>query len=355
MKERIKRARKLMAEKELEALIIDSDTNRFYLTGFTGTAGRVLFTPGHNYFITDFRYTEQAREQTDGFEILEISRDVEEKLADILKKESINKLGFESKVITFKQYNNYKDKFDDLQLVATEGLIEKLRVIKDQSEIKKIQKAIDITDEAFNHILDFITPGLTEREVALELEFFMKKQGGNKVAFDFIVASGQRSSMPHGVASQKKLEKGDFITIDFGITYQGYCSDLTRTVILGEATKKQRKIYDTVLKAQLAVIDQVKAGMTAKEVDAIARDIINEAGYKDNFGHGLGHGVGIEVHEDPRVSYTSDATLKSGMVITDEPGIYLPEWGGVRIEDDLLITDDGCRVLNNSPKDLIVL
>jgi len=355
MKKRIEKTRDLMQDKEMDSLLITTAVNRFYLSGFTGSSGFILFTPENNYFITDFRYTEQANNQTNGFEILEFNQNIPEKINEILKEDNSKKLGFESKNVTYNKYKEYKKKLDEVDLVATEDLLKNLRKIKDESEINKIKKAIEITDNAFSHILNFIEEGKTEREVALELEYFMKKAGGEKNAFDFIVASGKRSSMPHGVASDKKLEIGDFITMDFGTFYKGYCSDMTRTVVLGEVSDKQRKIYNIVLKAQREVIDKIKPGMSGKEVDAIARDIIESEGYKDNFGHGLGHGIGVEVHEGPRASYKSDDEIKEGMLVTDEPGIYIPDWGGVRIEDDLLITEDGCEVLNNSPKELIIV
>lgn len=353
MKDRIAKTRKLMVENNLDSLLINADVNRFYLTGFTGSSGIVLFTPENNYFITDFRYTEQAGDQTDGYKILEFNKEVLKKINDILDKDNVKKLGFESKTVSYNKYQEYKEKFVGVELEATEDLIKEMRKIKDKSEIDKIRKAVEITDKAFDHILNFIEPGITEREVALELEYFMKKRGAEKNAFDFIVASGKRSSMPHGVASDKKIENGDFVTMDFGTFYNGYCSDMTRTVVVGEPSKKQKKIYNIVLDAQKSVIEKIKPGMTGKEIDGIARDIIKEKGYGDNFGHGLGHGIGVEVHEGPRASYTTDEIIEKGMVMTDEPGIYLSDWGGVRIEDDLLITEDGCEVLNNSPKELI--
>lgn len=354
MQKRIKKVYDLMEQEGLEALLIDSAENRYYLTAFTGTAGRVLFTGKGAYFITDFRYVEQAKEQTEGYEIVEISSNFEQGLNELLQKDGVKMLGFESRAISHEQFLRYVEVLE-VELQRTTDLIEGLRVIKEQEEIEKIRKAVEITDAAFAHILDFIKPGVTEREIALELEFYQKRMGGEKNAFDFIVASGQRSSLPHGVATDKVIEKGDFVTMDFGVFYQGYCSDLTRTVVVGEPTEEQKKIYDLVLKAQLAVIERIKPGMTCQEVDEIARGIIGEAGYRENFGHGLGHGIGLEVHEGPRLSFASEEILKPGMVVTNEPGIYIPQWGGVRIEDDLLITAEGCEVLNKAVKELIIL
>lgn len=354
MQAKIKKVYELMDKEGLDALLIDSPENRYYLTGFTGTAGRVLLTGKGAYFITDFRYVEQAKKQTEGYEIVELSSNFEKGLNELLKKDGVKRLGFESKAISHEQFLKYNEVLE-VELQKTTDLIEGLRVIKGPEEIEKIKKAVEITDAAFAHILGIIKPGVTEREIALELEFYQKRMGGEKNAFDFIVASGQRSSLPHGVASDKVIEKGDFVTLDFGVFYQGYCSDLTRTVVVGEPDEKQKEIYGLVLKAQLAVIERVKAGMSCKEVDEIARGIIGEAGYRENFGHGLGHGIGLEIHEAPRVSFTSETILQPGMVVTNEPGIYIPGWGGVRIEDDLLITEEGCEVLNKAPKELIIL
>ena len=353
MKNRIKKIREIINDSEFDSLLIDSDVNRFYLTNFTGSAGRVLFTPENEYFISDFRYTEQAVNQTDGYKIVELNKDVVESINDILQRDGTEKLGFESKTVNYYQYGKYDEKFKDIELISTEDLVKDLRMIKEENEIEMIKKAIEISDKAYEHILDFIEPGMTEKEVALELEIFQKKLGGSKNAFDFIVASGKRSSMPHGVASDKVIKENELITLDFGTFYKGYCSDMTRTFVLGEANQKQKEIYNKVLEAQLAVIDKIKAGMSGVEADKIARDIIEDAGYGDNFGHGLGHGIGVEVHEGPTVSYKSEDVLKENSIVTDEPGIYIKDWGGVRIEDDLLITKDGCEVLNSSPKELI--
>lgn len=349
---KIKKVHSLMEELGVDGLLIEKSENRHYLSGFTGTAGRILFTEKKDYFLTDFRYVEQAAEETEGFDILQINKGFEERLNEILQENRVKKMGFEARAVSYEQFLKYRDNLG-VGLVETRDLIERLRMVKDSNELEKIRKAVEITDQAFEHILGFIKPGISEREIALELEFFMKKKGAERNAFDFIVASGKRSSLPHGVASEKKIENGDFVTMDFGSFYQGYCSDMTRTVVVGEATARQREIYNIVLKAQLEVIKQVRAGMSCKEIDGIARDIIAEAGYRDNFGHSLGHGIGLEIHEDPRVSFTSEDILKKGMIVTDEPGIYLPEWGGVRIEDDLLITETACEVLNKAEKGLI--
>lgn len=355
MKKRIKKLQKKMKRDNLEAFLVTKKENIRYLSSFTGTAARLLITQTESVFITDFRYLDQAAEQTDGFEIVEISSNFMEGLAELLQRKNVTNLSFESHDINFKTYNKMKEKLKMKSLNPVESLIEDMRLIKDKDEIQKIKKAVEIADQGFEFLLDFIEAGKTEKEVALELEFFMKRQGGEANAFDFIVASGKRGALPHGVASEKKIQKGDLVTIDFGTVYQGYHSDITRTVAVGEVDNKLKEIYQIVLEAQKKVITKIKAGMSCFDADKIGRDLISEAGYADNFGHGLGHGVGLEIHEAPRLSYTAQKTLKTGMVVTDEPGIYVSGLGGVRIEDDLLITDKGCEVLNSAPKELITL
>jgi Xaa-Pro aminopeptidase len=355
MEKRINKLREKMKEKNIEAFLVTKKENVRYLSQFTGTAGKLLITEKDSIFITDFRYLDQAADQTDGCVIEEISSNFIKGFAELLKRKKIKNLSFESQDLNFKTYQQLKEKLELENLNPVESVVESLRMIKDSSEIQKIKKAVEIADQGFQFLLDFIEVGKSEKEIALELEFFMKRNGGEANAFDFIVASGKRGALPHGVASDKLIEKGDLVTIDFGTVYQGYHSDITRTVAVGEPASELKEIYQIVLEAQKKVISEIKAGMSCVEADKIARDLIKEAGYGDNFGHGLGHGVGLEIHEGPRVSYTSEDNLKPGMVVTDEPGIYISGLGGVRIEDDLLITENGCEVLNAAPKELIIL
>ncbi|MFW5873225.1 MAG: M24 family metallopeptidase [Bacillota bacterium] len=352
---RISKLKDLREEKELDAIMITSKENRFYFSGFTGTAGIILITDSNNYFITDFRYISQANKQTEGFEIIEISKNKNKNLLKFLNDHNLNRVGFEDGDLSYKQYQELKDIDPEKEYFPLSDEINEFRIIKDDQEIETIKNAISITEKAFEKIITYIKPGMKEREVAAELEYYLRKLGGEGPSFDFIVASGKRSALPHGVASDKLIEVGDFITLDFGTYYKGYCSDMTRTIVVGEPDQKQVDIYNIVLKAHLEVIDKIKAGMTGQEADQIARKIIEEAGYGDNFGHGLGHGLGIEIHEAPRLSKTSETVLKPGMIVTDEPGIYLPDWGGVRIEDDLVITEDGCKSLNKSNKELTII
>ena len=238
-------------------------------------------------------------------------------------------------------------------MVGLDDTILELRGIKDQQELEILAEAVAIGDKAFTHILGFLRPGLTERQVALELERHMQDLGATAASFETILASGPRSAMPHGVATERVLQKNEFVKMDYGCIYKGYCSDMTRTVVLGKADDKQREIYNIVLEAQLAAISGIKAGMTGKEADSLARDVITARGYGDNFGHGLGHGVGLAIHEHPRAGIASENVLAVNNVVTAEPGIYIPGWGGVRIEDMLVVEEGGCRNLTASPKELI--
>lgn len=345
--------RKKIIDSGLDAVIVYKPENRRYLSGFTGTAGYVVLTRDRNIFITDFRYVNQASEQCKDFEIIRHTN--ERTLYDILNELEVKTLGFEEEFVTFSQYEEFNEKLNNIELVPLKGVINKLRTIKTEDEIENIRKAANIADMAFEHICSLLKPGVTEWEISLELESFMKKQGASGTSFESIVASGKRSSLPHGVASQKVIENGDFVTLDFGCIYNGYCSDMTRTVVIGKATSKQKEIYEIVLKAQEAALESIRAGITGFEVDKIARDIITDRGYGEYFGHGLGHGVGLEVHEAPRLSPVGKDTLEENMVVTDEPGIYIPDFGGVRIEDLVVVKKDGYEILSKSPKHLIEL
>lgn len=279
---------------------------------------------------------------------------IPEEVASIVKQLGIKKLGFEKDYVTYASYQTFNETID-AELIPVSGEIEKLRLIKDESEIKILKGAAKIADSAFSHILNFIQPGKTEIEVANELEFFMRKEGATSSSFDMIVASGVRGALPHGVASDKVIEKGELVTIDFGALYNGYVSDITRTVAIGQPSDKMKEVYDIVLEAQLRGMKGIKAGITGKQADALTRDYISEKGYGEYFGHSTGHGIGLEVHEGPGLSFKSDIVLEPGMVVTCEPGIYLPGIGGVRIEDDTIVTKEGNENLNTSTKELVIL
>ncbi|MGX6442715.1 M24 family metallopeptidase [Neobacillus sp. K501] len=352
--EKLEKLRSSFSANGIDGMLITSPYNRRYMTNFTGSAGVVLISADKAQFITDFRYVEQASKQCLGFEIVKHTGTIPEEVAIQAKKLGIQKLGFEADDLTFSTYREYENELES-ELIPVSGLIEKLRLIKTDAEIKILKVAADIADAAYKHILDFIRPGKTELEVSNELEFFMRKAGATSSSFDIIVASGHRSALPHGVASDKVIETGDFVTLDYGAYYNGYVSDITRTVAVGEPDAKLKEIYEIVLEAQLKGMAGIKPGMTGKEADALTRDYISEKGYGDYFGHSTGHGIGLEVHEGPSLSVRSDTILEPGMIVTVEPGIYIPGLGGVRIEDDTVITKDHNEALTHSTKELIIL
>ncbi|SFL82724.1 Creatinase/Prolidase N-terminal domain-containing protein [Gracilibacillus orientalis] len=351
---RLEKLWNLLKHERMDGLLITSPVNIRYLTGFTGTSGVALITNNDAFFVTDFRYTEQASDQVIGFDIKEHKGPIQDEVAELVKSLSIESVGFEKEGMTYGLYEKY-NKAVKANLIPSGGLIEKLRLIKDQDEISIIKDACKIADDAFDHILDYIKPGVKEIDISNELEFFMRKQGATSSSFDIIVASGYRSALPHGVASSKEIQSGELVTLDFGALYEGYASDITRTIAVGDISEELATIYNTVLEAQVKGVEGIKAGITAKQADALTRDHIDHKGYGKYFGHSTGHGLGLDVHEMPGLSFRSDAVLEPGMVVTVEPGIYVPNVGGCRIEDDIIITEDGHERLTHSPKDLIRL
>lgn len=352
---RVEKLRTEMAKEHIDGFLVTNPYNLRYLANFTGSTGVAVITSNKAFFITDFRYTEQAAEEAKGFEIIQNHGPIFEEVAKICQQEEINALAFEESVMSFADYTNLETVVEESALVPVSGMIETLREVKDESEIALIQKACEIADKGFAYIIEQIKPGMTEIEVANQLDFYMRSLGATSVSFDTIVASGVRSAMPHGVASHKVIEQGDMITLDFGCYYEGYVSDMTRTFAIGDPGDKLREIHQIVLDAQLKVNAVAKAGMSGIELDAVARDYIASHGYGEAFGHSTGHGIGLEIHEGPNVSFRAPKVFVPGNIITNEPGIYLPGIGGVRIEDDLLITPEGNKVLTHSPKELIIL
>ncbi|WP_372812945.1 M24 family metallopeptidase [Paenibacillus sp.] len=353
--QRINRLRSIMEKQGLQALLITNATNRMYMTGFTGSAGYVLITGQRAVLLTDFRYMTQAPQQAIGYEVVEHAPNPMVTILDILTGAGLRKLGFEQQDLTYASYVSYGKALNGIDLVPTDKLVETLRLIKDDTEIAIMQAAADLADRTFSHILGLLKPGLKEKDIALEIEMFVRKHGAASTSFETIVASGERSALPHGKASDRVIGTDEFVKLDFGAYYQGYCSDITRTVVLGKPADKHREIYGIVLEAQLEALSRIRPGMTGREADAVARDVIKRHGYGDFFGHGTGHGLGMEIHEAPRLSVQGDIVLEPGMVVTVEPGIYLPGFGGVRIEDDIVITENGNRRLTQSSKDLIVI
>jgi len=360
MLERIKKVVEKISEKELDGLLLVKNEklakeNVRYITGFTGDTAYVVITPQRRILILDDRYIDQAKEQCPEFEIIRYNRLFTKKLREVIEELNIKKLGVEFNGLTMDMFKNIKDALSVIELVDSSGMIESFRAVKDKEEIKLIEEASRIAGKAYEHILDFFKVGVREKDIALEFEFFMRKSGADGLAFDLILVSGERTTHQHGAPSEKKINNGDFVIIDFGALYEGYRCDITRTFIVGQATAKQKDIYYTVKKAQQKGLDLLKVGVKGKNVCAEARKIIEDAGYGDYTGYGLGHGVGLEVHEDPYFRSYGELVFEEGQVVTVEPGIYIPGWGGVRIEDTVVIEKNSCKVLTNLPKDLVEL
>lgn len=351
---RLSKLQAVLKEEKMDAILVISPYNLRYVSNFTGTTGLAVVTQDEAYFVTDFRYTKQAADEAKEFKVVRNLGPIFKEVAKIVEDCKIETLGFEDAYVSFRSYDELESLLSS-DLVPASGIIEELREVKDDEEIATIKAACAISDAAFTYILDYIKPGVSEIEIANKLDFFMREKGATGVSFETIVASGYRSAMPHGVASDKLIEQGDFVTLDFGCYYQGYVSDMTRTVSVGEPDPKLKEIYDIVLQAQLKVNAEAKAGMSGIEVDSVARDYITEKGYGEYFGHSNGHGIGLEIHEGPNTSQKSPKVLVPNNIITNEPGIYIEGLGGVRIEDDLLITKKGNEVLTFSPKELIIV
>lgn len=355
MEKRIDRLRERMKEQDLEALLVTHPANRRYLTGFTGTAGMVLVTEKNATLLVDFRYVEQAEKQAPHLDVVRVGGEPFRTVAQLCREWNTSRLAFEQDHLVYSRVEKLKSAMDGVEVVPVGNMVEKLRETKDADELETLRRAAQIADEAFTEIIQEIHPGLRERDIAFRLEFLLREKGATSSSFDMIVASGPRSALPHGVASDRVLEKGDFVTLDFGALYKGYCSDITRTIVLGKPSDRQREIYDIVLHAQQTALEAVHPGVTGRDVDKVARDIITDHGYGEQFGHSTGHGIGLEIHEAPTLSVNGETVLQSGMVVTVEPGIYLPGFGGVRIEDDVVVTEQGKEVLTHSPKNLIVI
>ena len=355
MSERIARLRTYLQQQKLDGVIVSKPENRRYFSQFNGTTGMLLITATSAYFLTDFRYIEQAEQQAQGYTIVDAGSKYGSKLSDLCQKSGgIARVGFECDYVTWNECNSLKQEMANVVLEPVK--LDFFRMVKDETEITAIREAVRIADAAFEQIMPLIQPDIREIDVACELEYIMRKLGSERPAFDTIIASGKRGALPHGLASEKRIEPGDMITMDFGAVFAGYHSDITRTVVLGRADPKQREIYDVVLSAQLAGVNAVAVGKKCQEIDAVARKVIEDAGYGKFFGHGLGHSLGLAIHEEPRFSPSAgEIVLETNMVMTVEPGIYLPEWGGIRIEDTVLVSDQRGVILTSSTKKLIEL
>ena len=352
---RLASIRKILNLNNLDGILFTSLENIRYLCGFTGSDGAFVLTQQDAFFLSDSRYWTQADEEVKGAKIIHYKKKLDG-VASLLKDLELKRIGFESLSLTFSSHRSLLEKLTNgEELVPLEEEIKNLRATKDAQELPIIQTAINISSNAFLHIIKMMKEGVIENEIAREMEFFMKKNGAEAISFDIIIASGKRSALPHGKAALKRIEKGDFILIDFGARFQGYHSDQTRTIICGKPSSKQEKIYQVVKEAHDKAIEKIRPGIPIQQVDEAARNHIRENGYDEYFGHGTGHGIGLVVHEDPPVNRENKDLIQEGMIFTVEPGIYIPDWGGVRIEDMIRVTSQGAEMLTHLPNDLRVI
>lgn len=342
----------------VDCAIVTSEYGRYYLTGIrTGDAGTLLVTREKSYFIIDFRYIETARAEVKDCEVV-LEDKTYDQINEILARHNVKTAAVETTYITMGRFLRMKEQLSGVQLLTSSEVDSQIidyRSHKDAGELKSIRRAQDIADKGFTHILNYIKPGRTELEIAIELQHYMQCQGAEKLSFDTICVSGAKTSLPHGTPGDKKVEKGDFVTLDFGAMVDGYCSDMTRTIAVGSVTQEMKDVYYTVLRAHDEALAAVEVGKPNVDIDRVARDIINKAGYEGCFGHGLGHSVGMEIHEEPRYSPRGKGECEVGHVMTIEPGIYLEGRFGVRIEDMIYIGENGVLNLASSPRELIIL
>ena len=354
--ENLQRMQTAMGQQGVDAIVLSDIANVGWVSGFTGSSGLVIVTPTDARFLTDSRYTLQAKEEVAAIPSFTFANPVT--LMDFLGTHAaemgLKRLGFEAGSVTYDTWSKWTSKLSGIELFPAPEVVAPLRMVKGAEEIAKIRAACKLADAAFEHIRRLLQPGATEYDIGLEIEFYFRRNSA-ELAFDPIVVSGERSARPHGHPSEKKLEAGDFVTLDFGAKLNGQCSDLTRTVVISEASDRHREVYAAVLEAELAGIAALKPGVKAKDVDAAAREVLAGYGLAEYFGHGLGHGLGSVVHDLGRLAPTSTDTIEAGQVWTVEPGVYIPGFGGVRIEDDVLVTSSGTEVLTHSPKQLLVL
>ncbi len=362
MPNRLDQLREKLAEQNLDGVLVSGINNQFYLAGFAGGEdfdSVLLISADDARLATDSRYWEAAEEHAHGFSLVKVIRgkySYSDAIRDFAHDRNLHSLGFESTHLPYAQYREWNKaaRKGGAKFKPAEDIILWQRAVKDQGELDKIRRAVQLTDEAFEHFRTHAEPGMTEKQGAWMIELYMREHGGDGLAFDSIVASGPNAALPHAVPTERAIQVGEPITVDIGVRMDHYNSDLTRTICLGEPSDKFTEIYRTVLKAQQAVEKKTRAGLRGKQVDALARRVIEKAGYGENFGHGLGHGVGLAVHEMPRASRLSKDVLEPNMTLTVEPGIYLPGWGGVRIEDLVIIEEKGVEVLSQATKEPVV-
>lgn len=352
MKNRLEKVKAKLSLMEIPALLVSKKENQIYLSGFHSSNCELVITKDKNYLLTDFRYIEAAQDLSPLFEA--ILTDHEYTLYTFLQELAPERLAIEEEVVSLTFYKELKEAIT-CEFLPGDGIIEEIRMIKDETELASIANAESLGDLCFSHMLTYLKPGLTEFEAAFEIEMFLRQNGAERLSFDTICVSGVRTSLPHGVPSNKVLEYGEFVTMDYGCVLGGYCSDMTRTVALGHVSQEQRDIYNLVLEAQVAGCNAIRAGVSCYDVDKVVRDLISDAGYGNQFGHGTGHGVGLEIHESPTLNTRSNEILEENMVVTIEPGIYLPKKFGVRIEDLAFVTSSSIINAVKSNKDLIVI
>jgi len=364
---RLNALRRAMSDAGLDHLLVTSRENVRYLSGFTGSSGWLLIGVDSRVLLTDFRYREQAAQESPQWSTEIVSAGLHGVVRDVIAQDSVRRIGYESAHLSVRDFEQLTASDDadtpvdsthtnTTEWVSTHGLVEHGMTFKDAAEIETIARAAELTDRLFSELINFVHIGVTEREIAAEAEYRARKLGGDGLAFPPIVASGPRAALPHATPTDRAIQPGDMITFDLGVCYDGYASDMTRTVAVQYVTDKLRKVYDLVLRAQVAALDAVRPGMNCAELDGIARQIIADAGHAEHFGHSLGHGVGLRVHEAPALSWrATESVLEPEMIVTIEPGVYLPGWGGVRIEDLVVVTETGRRVLSQSTKDLLIV
>ena len=354
---RLTKLRAALARKKLDGLLVTDISNVFYLTGFTGSTAAAVITADESHILVDPRYTIQAQHECTSSRVTEYTgKSTIVAAGELINDLHLSRLGYEEQQITLSTYRRLRSTVSKTTTMhITRGIVEKLRRIKDAHEIEIIRKACDIVDRTFESVAKEIRIGMSEKQVALLIDYTMRNLGADRDGFDTIAAFGPNSACPHASPTDDTIQPGGFLKMDFGARYRRYNSDITRTVCIGKPTDKHREVYETVLEAQLAAIEAVRPGRAGKDIDSVARDYIASKGYGDCFGHGLGHALGILVHDGPALSQTSDVVLEAGMVVTVEPGIYIEGWGGVRIEDDVLVTDSGCDILTHATKEMLVI
>ena len=351
--ERLQRLRQSLTKQDFDVLLVSQPANRRYLSGFTGSTGWLLILASKALLAVDFRYVEQAKQETPDFDVIHIKGDITSWLPKLASDMGCNRIGFEADQTSFSTYQQLcetTNNMSHLQFVPTTGLVEQLRMVKDMQELNLIAGAANMADKAIDHAKSLIRPGKTEKEIAWELEKFLREQGSENLPFDIIIASGPNSALPHARPSERRILEGEPIVIDIGARISGYCSDLSRTLYLGNEDKTFSRIYDTVLGAQLTGLATIVSGMSGDQADKLSRTVIEQEGYGEVFGHGLGHGVGLETHEAPRLGPNSADILADGMVFTIEPGVYLQGWGGIRIEDTVVAENGKLRSLSRADK-----